>query len=126
MKKIILGAFVLGVLMCAPAFVFAQGNLGNISNLVTAIGNIIAKIIPIVFALILVYFFWGLVKFVMNAADEEARKGGKQMMIWGLVALFVASAVWGITRFIGDALNINPDANNSVNVPKINSNQINF
>ncbi len=101
MKKIIIGT-----LLFAPMFAFAQ-QLGNITTLIRSIGNIIQILIPITAALALLYFFWGLAKFILNSADEEKRSEGKHIMIWGVVALFVIVSVWGLTGFIGDALDIN-------------------
>jgi drug/metabolite transporter (DMT)-like permease len=112
MKKVILS-----VLFFAPVVSFAAV-LGNIRGIIDAIGNIVSSIIPIVFALILVYFFWGLMRFVANASDEDARASGRQMMIWGIVALFVASSVWGLTKFVGQALGIDQNIG-SVSVPTV-------
>jgi len=47
-----------------------------------------------------------LVKFIFNAGNEDAKKDGQRLMIWGLVGLFVMVSVWGLVRFIGNALNI--------------------
>ncbi len=114
MKKV-----ALGILFFAPSFVFAAEALNNVYGIIQSIGKIINTIIPIVFGLILLFFFWGLAKYVFNAGDEDARKAGRGMMIWGIVALFVAASVWGLTGFIGKAVGIeNVD---SVGVPTINN-----
>jgi len=100
MKKIITG-----VLLLAPSFAFAQA-LSNVTKLVKSIGNIIQLLIPITAALALLYFFWGLAKFILNSDDAEKRADGKHIMIWGVVALFVIVSVWGLTGFITDALDL--------------------
>lgn len=100
MKKVILAALVF-----APSLAFAQ-QLSNLENLVRSIGRLINLALPIVVAIALLAFFWGLVKFIFNAHEEDARKEGKQLMIWGLVGLFVMVSVWGLVRFIGNALEI--------------------
>jgi hypothetical protein len=102
MKKIIIAALAL-----TPAFTFAQ-ELGNLNNLLNSFGGLVDLALPIVMALALLAFFWGLVKFIFAAGDEGAKDEGKRIMIWGLVALFVMVSVWGLVRFIGDALDINP------------------
>ncbi len=117
MKKIIIGS----ALFLSPALAFAA-ELTKIKSLIRAIGDIIGLVTPIIFALILVYFFWGLLKFVMNATDSDARKEGRQMMVWGIVALFVASSVWGLVRFIGDSLGVGVGGssdNGSITVPSV-------
>ncbi len=52
-------------------------------------------------SLALLVFFWGLVKFIVNVGNqgEKAVKEGKDLMVWGLIALFLMVSVWGILRF---------------------------
>ena len=104
MKKVILAALAL-----TPAFAFAQSapNLTNIESLVIAIGNIVELALPIVVGIALLVFFWGLVKFIFAQGNEEAKADAKKIMLWGLIALFVMVAVWGLVQFIGTALGIN-------------------
>lgn len=65
--------------------------------------------IPIVMSLAVLAFFWGLAKFILNAGSEEARDEGKNVMKWGIVALFVLVSVWGIVAFISnDILGFTP------------------
>lgn len=89
----------------APAFVFAQ-TLGNIEILVQSIGRLVGLALPIVVAIALLAFFWGIVKYVFAQGNEEAKADAKKIMLWGLVALFVMVSVWGLVRFIGNALGI--------------------
>jgi hypothetical protein len=98
MKKLLLLT-----LAFAPSIAFAQ-NLGNIENLIRAIGRIVGVALPIVIAIGLLVFLWGLVKFIF--AGSEGKDEGKHLMIWGLIALFVMVSVWGLVRWIGNALDI--------------------
>lgn len=99
MKKIALITSVLAL----PVVASAQ-QLGNIEGLVRSIGNIVNLLIPIVFALALLVFFWGLVGYIWG--KENDKDLAKKRMLWGVVALFVMAMVWGLVRFIGTALNI--------------------
>jgi hypothetical protein len=92
--------------------------LTNVTNLVNAIGNIVDLLIPIAFAVALLFFFWGLAKFILASGNEEAKAQGKNIMIWGILALFVMAAIWGIINFIGTALGI--DRTQQINVPGVN------
>jgi hypothetical protein len=98
MKKVIIAT-----LAFAPSVAFAQ-ELGNITNLLESVGNLVDLALPIVIAIALLVFFWGLVKFIF--AGAEAKDEGKTLMIWGVVALFVMVSVWGLVRFIGNAFDI--------------------
>ena len=92
-----------------PVFAFAQTagdpNLGNITKLLNAIGNLVNLATPIVVGLALLAFFWGLVKFIFAASDDD-KKSGKSFMIGGIVAIFVMVSIVGIVKFIGNAFGV--------------------
>lgn len=111
MKKVILAALAL-----APALAFAQ-SLGNIETLVRSVGRLIDLALPIVVAIALLGFFWGLVKFIFAQGNEEAKADAKKIMLWGLIALFVMVSVWGLVRFIGNAFNI--QQGDTIVVPRV-------
>ena len=74
-------------------------------ELINATGGLINKSIAVVVAIALLYFFWGLAKFLFRiGGDEEAVKEGKRIMKWGVIALFVMICVWGIVIFMQIAL----------------------
>lgn len=110
MKKISLAValFVLPVLASAE-------ELSNIKKLVIAIGDIIELLIPIVFALALLYFFWGLGRYILGTG--QGKEDGKSIMVWGIVGLFLMASVWGIVKFIGDALGVG--TNTTVTTPSV-------
>jgi hypothetical protein len=75
----------------------------------TATVIVTAILIPLAFALCLLYFFWGMVKYIRTGAtSEEAAKEGKNIMIWGVVGIFIAFSIWGIISVIQSELGI-PD-----------------
>lgn len=82
-------------------------NLGS-SNGGDTFGDIVTKIVSGIFnpligfiiALALLYFLWGLSKFVLNSGDEDSVKEAKQMMLWGVIALFVMVSVWGLVGIL--------------------------
>lgn len=112
MKKIVIG----GGLFLAPAIASAQ-QLGNIETLMQSIGRLVDLALPIVVGIALLGFFWGLAKFIFAQGNEEDKTDGKKIMIWGLVALFVMVSVWGLVRFIGDALDV--QQGDSIVVPEV-------
>lgn len=118
MKKFSIAA--VAALAFIPGFVFAaigDGGLGNIENLVEAIGRIVDLATPIVVGIALLVFFWGLVKFIFAQGNEDAKEQGKRLMIGGVIALFVIVSVVGIINFIGDAIGV--DQGGSLPVPTV-------
>ncbi len=87
--------FIIGFWLAAPVFAFAQ-SLGAIRVLADSVGTLVSTLIPVVMGMAVLVFFWGLVKYIANASDEAAKESGKTLMIWGMIALFVMVALWGI------------------------------
>lgn len=107
--------FFLALLVLTPALASAQ--LGNVTSLLDSVGNLVRMAMPILVSLGLLAFFWGLVKFIFAAGDEESKADGKKIMIWGVVALFVMVSVWGLVGWLGSALQIQQGG--SVNLPQV-------
>lgn len=68
--------------------------LNNISKF------IINPIIFTLFSIAFVVFIWGLVQFVANLDNEEARSTGGKHMIWGLIGMAIMVSVNGIIGII--------------------------
>lgn len=65
------------------------------------------SVIPLMFALAVVYFVWGVIQFVILGAGEEAKRTqGRQHMIWGVVALAVMLGVWALVGILGGTFGI--------------------
>ena len=58
--------------------------------------SIIGALIPVLAALALILFLFGVVRFVVMSGNEREKSHSKEAMLWGLVALFVLVSVWGI------------------------------
>ena|SRR3989338_3732704 len=66
-----------------------------------------SAVIPLIFALAVAMFVWGVVQFVIYS-DEEAKKAkGKQFMLWGIIALTVMISVWGLVSILGNTFGVN-------------------
>lgn len=57
---------------------------------------IINPIIGLLFVSAVVVFAWGIAMFILNAGDPEKRKKGKDILIWGVIGIFIMTAVYGI------------------------------
>ena len=96
-----------------PVLALAQGNIqidatnNNFTQLLAAVGNLASRAIGILVVIALAVFFWGLVKYLFKLGGEEGSKNGKDLMIYGIVALFVMVSIWGIINFIANFFGLN-------------------
>ncbi|MCH8050328.1 hypothetical protein IIB51_02945 [Patescibacteria group bacterium] len=95
LKLFIFFALTLGV----PLSVHAQGP-SSIRVFLEQLTGIFGNVIPLIIALAILAFFWGLAKLVLHAGNEDKRSEGKRIMIWGIIALFVILSLWGIIALI--------------------------
>ena len=98
MKKLLTGAMLMG-----PVMAFAQS---PINATLTQLQNIVNFLIPVLLSMAVLVFFWGLVKYIASASDEAAKESGKNLMIWGMIALFVMVALWGILGWVQSNLGL--------------------
>ena len=66
--------------------------------------DILNPLIILIAGIALLVFFKGLAAFIYNAGDQKSHQDGKNLMIWGLVALFVMVSILGIVRLMQDDL----------------------
>ena len=117
MKKVIYA-----VLTFAPVLALAQAgttNLSGVSNLVGSIGGIINKIIPVLFALAILYFFWGIVTYIRSAGNPEEAAKGKSIMIYGIIAIFVMASVYGLVSWLQGTLGISGNNGTGITPPQV-------
>ena len=88
--------FAISGLLVLPLSASAEG----LSGVLTAFSKLINAAIPVVLALAVLYFFWGLAQYVLYSADEAKKEEGRNIMIWGIVALFIMVSVWGVIRLL--------------------------
>ena len=110
-KNTIIASF---VILALPVMAIAAGDLG------TTIGNIgkyVNSLIPIAVALAVLFFFFGLAKYILNAGNEDKKSEGRSIMIWGIIALFIMVSIWGLISLFAQSLGVKEDK--GLNVPDI-------
>jgi len=63
---------------------------------------IVDSLVPLIFGIALVLFIWGVTEYVIgsNKGKEKSKTIGKQLLIWGVVGLFVMVSVWGLVGIL--------------------------
>ncbi len=66
------------------------------AGLVDSFTDLINGLVGLLVGVAMIIFLWGIVKYIYQSASPKARGYGRDMMVWGLVAMFVMVSVWGI------------------------------
>ena len=115
-KFIVLSGFALGL---APVLALAQsadssscsGFTGSgtanttLITILCQINKILGIIVPILIALGVVYFIWGVISYVIGT-DEEAKASGRQKIIYGIIGLAVIIGVWGLVGILNKTFGV--------------------
>lgn len=84
----------------APVFVLASSTR-TLGDAINAFGDLIGILTPIIVAIALLAFFWGLAMYVLNFSGEDKdKKKGRDMMVYGILVLFVMISVWGLVQLL--------------------------
>lgn len=84
--------------------------LAPFEKILTAITAFIDVLVPVIFAIALVVFLWGVFKyFIQGGASEEARDSGKQLVMWSIIGFTLMVTVWGIVNVLVTTLGFGSD-----------------
>ena len=117
----VLSGFVLGL---APVVALAQVSTGGATSgscdlttgggtlfgLLCKLGSLLNSIVPVLIALGVVYFVWGVITYVVSS-DEEAKKTGRNRIIYGIIGLAVIIGLWGLVNLLRNTFGLNNSQN---------------
>jgi hypothetical protein len=104
----------LGVI-ALPSVAFAI----TLNEVFHTVKQILDIIIPIILTLAVIYFFWGVAKYMMSTGDASKQEEARGVMIYGIIGLFVMVSVWGLVNIIGSTFGV--DAGGSATIPGVPS-----
>ena len=116
-KKIIFAVLVLGV-VSLPMISFGEASVTttappvqtvaqacpaangvDIGNIICKIGFFLNKIIPVLLALGVIYFIWGVVTYMISE-DKETKDHGRGRIIYGIIGLAIIVGMWGLVNLV--------------------------
>ncbi len=106
-------------LFLLPIVTFAQqANIGYFTNLGgKALSFIQGTLMPLVFALALLMFVWGVFKtFILGGSDSTKQAEGRQLMMYSVLGFVAMFAIWGIVAFVMNVIGITP--REAIDIPR--------
>ena len=109
MKKAI--SIVPAFLLFVPYLALAQ--FGAIDTFLGKISTFINHVlIPLVFAVALLFFIYGMFKYFIQGGDsDDSRETGKQLMIYAVVGFVAMVSIWGVVNLVAGGLGFSADSN---------------
>jgi uncharacterized protein YqgC (DUF456 family) len=68
------------------------------------ISNIIDPIVMFLFAVALVVFTYGVLKYVWGSSEGDDRTHAKNSMLGGIIGMFIMLSAWGIVYLISNTI----------------------
>ena len=62
--------------------------------------------VSLLFGAAVLYFVYGVVKYIKESESDEGRREGRNHILWSTIGLFVMISVWGIMRLIANTLGV--------------------
>jgi TRAP-type C4-dicarboxylate transport system permease small subunit len=98
-----LAPIISGALLLAPTIASAQGILGAIN----VVNRILQAVVPLLITVALIVFIWGLIQYLFKiGTSEDNKQKGIQLMLWGVIAIFVMSSVWGLVALLQNTFSV--------------------
>ena len=84
------------ILISAASLMPLTAAAATFATIFADLGAVIGFAIPMLMVLATVLFLWGVIAFLANPDNEDARTEGRNFMILGIICLFVMIALWGL------------------------------
>lgn len=80
----------------------------SLQGALTTIGNLANNLVAFLIVIAIIVFFFGLIKYLGGGTEMKAK--GLQIMLYGIIALFVMVSVWGLVRLLQNTFGITNNA----------------
>ncbi len=114
MKKYIITS--VAVAFATPFLAMAAVQVNNISGVGSFIINTINGVfVPVLMSIAFIVFIYGIFSaFILNSGDEEKRKKGKMVMMYGLIGFAVMVSVWGLVNVFTGSVGLNSNVTSPI------------
>lgn len=89
----------------------------TIEGIIAFLGTLLSRLGPFIIALTVLTFIWGILQLV-RGGSEDARKQGRQIITFGIVALFVMVSIWGLVNILVESFTLNNTVPQGPGVPR--------
>lgn len=92
---------------------------GNLNDNLKLIHGLAQTLIIILLAFAVLFFVFGILKYIRYGDNEEKRTEGKNFMVWGIISIFVIVSMWGLVNVLYKSFALDPIPPNLPNLPSV-------
>ena len=63
---------------------------------------LVTRAVGILIGLAVLAFLYGLARYILRTDDAEGKQGAKNIMIWGVITIFIMVSIWGFVALLQD------------------------
>lgn len=86
----------------------------NFRDIIGVLLSIADAIVLLIISMATIVFLYGLVGYIKKSSDVAGREESRKYIIYGILGLFVMTAVWGLVKILADTFGIS-----AVGIPQI-------
>ena len=90
-------------------FCSSSGDL-NFCSVVDFFLGLMGAAIPILISISVIVFVWGVFRYVIAEGEDKARS--RDVMLYGIIGLFVMVSVWGLVTIVKNTFDLDDNSNN--------------
>ena len=99
MRRKIQSTSLVSILAATAVFLPALASAQTLLNTLALVSTFLNSLVYLFITLAIVVFFWGLIKYLFGEGSE-GKAAGLQIMLMGVVTIFVMVSIWGIIRLL--------------------------
>lgn len=89
------------------AMPFVAGAVENADDLFRLVEDILRQLVPILIAFAVIILLFAIISYIRAGEDEEKRGKARNLMIYGIIGLFVMISIWGLVAILIGTFGLN-------------------
>jgi len=82
----------------------------TVSGIISLAQGWVNAILPLLVGIAVLVLIVGIIRYITAGEDEEKRGKARNLMIYGIIGLFVMVSMWGLVFFLGSTFSISREA----------------
>ncbi|RJQ30735.1 hypothetical protein C4572_03640 [Candidatus Parcubacteria bacterium] len=96
------------------ALPFVAGAISDLEDIFDFADDVLSKLVPLLIAVAVVILLIAIVSYIRAGDDDEKRGKARNLMIYGIIGLFVMVSIWGLVNILSGTFDLDNDIPDTV------------